>query len=259
MKILVVNDDGFHSEGLRALIHELKQEHELTVVVPNLQQSGKSHSLTFLSPLRANYHELPYLEHGAWVVDGTPADCAKLGLEYLMKEPPELVLSGINLGLNVGNDVIYSGTVSAAYEGYIRGFRTMAVSAGGDNLAGWDFTAAAKTFGRLLPHLLKDKKFFYNINIPCIPMTELAGVRKTYVGERHFSETVVRRVDPYGRDYFWNFCDNSACGEPEEGSDLWAVNKGYVSITPLKPVYFDREYFNEMPSYSSLGNVLKDD
>lgn len=256
MNILVVNDDGFYSEGLRALVQELKGEHKLTIVVPNLQQSGKSHSLTFLSPMRADYQEVPFLEHPAWIADGTPADCAKLALEYLMVDKPDLILSGINLGYNVSNDVIYSGTVSAAYEGFVRGFPTIALSSGAIKEEGCDYVEAAKTFGKLLPHLMEKGCYFYNINIPGLPGRELKGVMKTWVGERHFRENIICRVDPYGRNYFWNFCDTED-QEPLYGSDLWAISNNYVSITPLKPEYFDREVFNGMPDYSFLLDVLK--
>ncbi len=258
MNILVVNDDGYQSEGLKALIHELEKEHRLTVVVPNLQQSGKSHSLTFLSPMRADYEYVPFLEHHAYIVDGTPADCAKLGLEYLAEEKPALVLSGINLGFNLSNDVVYSGTVSAAYEGFVRGYSTMALSSGSLSEEPCDYALAAQTFCKLLPHIIEEDPFFFNVNIPCLPAKELKGVRKTWVGEKHFEENIIRRVDPYGRDYFWNFCENTD-EAPVYGSDIWAVANGFVSVTPLRPEYFDGAYFKRMRDYSFLSDVLKND
>ena len=223
--ILVTNDDGIHAAGLAALVAALAPLGEVYVVAPDREQSAVGHALTLHRPLRVDR-----LAERRFAVNGTPSDCVNLGVLGLLPEPPVLVVSGINHGSNLGDDVTYSGTVSAAMEGTLLGVPSMAVSlldgeAGGfENAGRIAELVAARTLVEGLP-----AKTLLNVNVP---PGEVRGVRMTRLGHRVYREKVVQEVDPRGRPYYW-----IGAGPPEwredEASDIAAVHAGWASVTPL--------------------------
>lgn len=233
MKFLASNDDGILAHGLECLVAAAEPLGEVTVVAPDREQSATSHSLTLHHPLRP-------VKRGdrRWQVDGTPTDCVMLALEALMPEKPDWVLSGINHGQNMGEDVLYSGTVAAAMEGLSLGIPAIAVSfAGGDLRA--DVTRLrdqVPTLTRVLQHIVALPSFpantLLNINLPPVSGGAVKGIRLTRLGRRVYSQSVTELKDPWGRQIFWiGGGDISWTGEPD--SDFRAIDEGYVSITPL--------------------------
>ena len=230
MHILVANDDGILSPGLQVLAEACQSVGHVTVVAPDREQSAQSHALTMTRPLR------PVLRpDGSWQVDGTPTDCVLLALEALMPEPPAFVFSGVNHGPNMGEDVLYSGTVSAAMEAVVLGIPGVAISFAGrrdDLLAGYGARLAALV-ARICA--LKDfpKNTLLNINLPPIPADEVLGVRVARLGSRFFSESVARTKDPWGREVLW-IGGGKITWTGDEDTDHAAVAAGYISITPLQ-------------------------
>ncbi|HEY6842885.1 MAG TPA: 5'/3'-nucleotidase SurE, partial [Thermoanaerobaculia bacterium] len=225
-RILVTNDDGIYSEGLRKLADALKPLGEVTVVAPDREQSAASHALTLNRPLR-----MMQLQKDEWIVDGTPTDCVNLAVLKLMKKArPDIVVSGINFGPNLGDDVTYSGTISAAFEGALLNIPSIALSA----LVGehFSFDRCAEFAAELTRYVLEqppNPEIVLNVNFP---VAEFRGVRVTRLGKRVYGEGVVEREDPRGRKYYW------IGGDPPtwhagEGTDFDAIEKGFVSITPL--------------------------
>ncbi|MEA3640309.1 MAG: 5'/3'-nucleotidase SurE [Lamprobacter sp.] len=229
MKILLSNDDGYRSPGLQALANALLRFGELTVVAPDRDRSGASNSLTLDVPIRAER-----LENGFIRVNGTPTDCVHLAITGLLEEEPDLVVAGINHGPNLGDDVIYSGTVAAATEGRFLGLPALAISIDSHEPQYLDTAAAVAT--RLiagLSHHAMTGSTILNINVPDLPLSELRGIRSTRLGHRHKAEPIERILDPRGRPMFWV---GPAGPEQDagEGTDFYAVRQGYVSVTPLK-------------------------
>ena len=229
MVILVSNDDGIRSEGLAALECELAKLGRVYTVAPDREQNAMSHALTLHRPLRV--HEAG---PGRFAVDGTPTDCVKLAVTGLLAERPDLLVSGINKGPNLGDDIVYSGTVSAAIEGALLGIPAIAVSLVA--FRDYVFDAAAEFAAALAARVL-DKGLppatLLNVNVPPLPAPELKGWRVTRQGKRHYSETVVERVDPRGRKYYWIGGDDLGFVY-EQGTDCVAVHEGYISLTPLR-------------------------
>lgn len=232
MNILISNDDGILAHGLGVLVEACRGMGEVTVVAPDREQSGASHSLTLNRPLRAERHP-----DGSYQVDGTPTDCVLLALGTLMKEKPDWVLSGINHGPNMGEDVLYSGTVAAAMEGLSLGIPGLAISFAGGRLARESHLAGHRPWlDRLLRSVLEVKDFpadtLLNINLPPIPGEQIKGIRVTILGKRVFSESLMETKDPWGRKMHW-----IGGGQTEwsgrDDSDFRAVQEGYVSVTPL--------------------------
>lgn len=233
MKFLCTNDDGILAHGLECLVAAAEPLGEVTVVAPDREQSATSHSLTLHHPLRP-------VQRGdrRWQVDGTPTDCVMLALEALMPEKPNWVLSGINHGQNMGEDVLYSGTVAAAMEGLSLGVPAIAISfAGGDLRA--DVTRLREqvaTLTAVLSHIVGLPMFptntLLNINLPPLSGSQVKGIRLTRLGRRVYSQSVTPLKDPWGRQIFWiGGGDISWTGEQD--SDFRAIDEGYVSITPL--------------------------
>jgi 5'-nucleotidase len=231
MRLLATNDDGILAHGLECLVAAAEPLGEVTVVAPDREQSATSHSLTLHHPLRP-------VKRGErrWQVDGTPTDCVMLAVEALMPEKPDWVLSGVNHGQNMGEDVLYSGTVAAAMEGLSLGIPSIAVSfAGGDLRA--DVTRLREhvpTLTRILRHITSLASFpphtLLNVNLP--PRSDVRGVRLTRLGRRVFSQSVMPLKDPWGRPIYWiGGGDISWSGEAD--SDFRAIDEGYVSVTPL--------------------------
>lgn len=229
MKILVSNDDGYLATGIVVLTKALAQIADVVVVAPDRNRSAASNSLTLELPLRVSE-----FGENRYKVDGTPSDCVHLALTGFLDYEPDLVVSGINHGANLGDDVIYSGTVAAAMEGRFLGLPTIAVSLVGRNLQ--HFETAAQVVCELVQKiegapLASD--IVLNLNVPDIPVDQLSGVRATRLGFRHKSEQILKDMDPYGRPIYWV----GPAGEGQdagEGTDFHAIEQGFVSVTPLK-------------------------
>lgn len=239
MKILVTNDDGIHSPGIKALADALRTVGDVAVVAPDRERSAVGHALTLHHPLRALQ-----LGPGMFSVDGTPTDCVNLGIHNLISFKPDLVVSGINRGGNLADDVTYSGTVSAAMEAALMGIPSFAVSlvteGGGVNYqsaAGFAAQLAQQIFAMGLPG-----DTFLNVNVPDLAEDELRPPLITSQGKRRYEGLIIDKIDPRGRKYYW-----IGSGEQTfldlEGTDYHAVSRGHISITPLHP---------DLTNYSSL-------
>ena len=229
MNILVTNDDGIASPALAQLRRVLQPFGKVTVIAPDRNQSAMSQALTLHRPLRL--HEVG---EDTYSLDGTPTDCVLFAFHGQLTTRPDLVVSGINHGPNMGEDVFYSGTVAAAIEGVLQGVPGIAASL--VTRKPTDFVEAADVVGNLVRQTLErglDKRMLLNINIPFRPMTEWRGVRVTRLGSRVYDDTLVRKVDPRGRDYFW-IGGEDPVWKPEDGTDFHAVDAGWVSVTPMK-------------------------
>ncbi len=232
MQILLTNDDGIYAPGLAAMERELRRIGDVCVVAPATEQSGVGHSITFLSPLIAQeIYEKD--RHRGWAVEGSPADCVKIGVFEFCPRRPDLVVSGINGGLNAGINVLYSGTVAAAIEGAFFGITSVAVSLEYDEHAQFD-KAAAMARG-IIEQLLKKKESsqqLYNINLPTSAMLEPKGLRIVPMGVARYGEHFIKRKDPKGRNYYW--ATNDPPPQPESSdTDLSALAEGYVTLTAL--------------------------
>jgi 5'-nucleotidase len=229
MIILLSNDDGIHSEGIIALEQSLQSVGEVYTVAPDREQNSMSHALTLHRPLRV--HELAPRRQA---VDGTPTDCIKLALTGLLPVRPNLIVSGINRGPNLGDDIIYSGTVSAAIEGALLGIPAIAVSLVA--FENFEFQPAADFTATLVSRIGANGlpvETLLNVNVPPLPKDKIKGWRLTRQGKRHYSENIVERIDPRGRKYYWIGGDHLGFAH-EPGTDCVAVDDGYISVTPLQ-------------------------
>lgn len=229
MHILISNDDGYLAPGLQMVEQELAKIARVTVVAPDRNRSGASNSLTLQRPLRAEM-----TPQGYYKVDGTPTDCVHLAITGLLDEEPDMVVSGINAGANLGDDVIYSGTVAAATEGRFLGLPALAVS-----IASFEnqiYQSAAIATRKIVQHLMQHplaNDTILNINVPNKEWSEIRGFRSTRLGFRHRAEPVVRQQDPYARDIYWVGPPGPA-QDAGLGTDFYAVAHDYVSVTPLQ-------------------------
>ncbi|HBS27693.1 MAG TPA: 5'/3'-nucleotidase SurE [Gammaproteobacteria bacterium] len=229
MNILVSNDDGYLAAGLRHLATALASFGEVTVVAPDRNRSGASNSLTLETPLRVKLSD-----NGYYRVDGTPTDCVHLAITGLLKEEPDIVVSGINHGANLGDDVIYSGTVAGAMEGRFLGLPSLAVSI--NSFEPHHLDSAAQAVVHLVKRLVEqplDWNMILNVNVPDLPWDEIKGFKATRLGHRHKAEPVVKSSDPRGESIYWV----GAPGPEEdagEGTDFHAVRTGYISVTPIQ-------------------------
>ncbi len=224
-KILVTNDDGYFSEGIAALAAALETVGEVTVVAPMSEQSATAHSLTLTRPLRVRKNA-----ERRYSIDGTPTDCVTLALTKVLPEPPDIVVSGVNHGSNLGDDVTYSGTVAGALEASIFKLPGIAVSL---NARGGDFTHAANFAADLTGRVLKDglpEGTILNVNVP---VGEIRGARFTHQGIKIARVRIVEGVDPRGREYYW-IGEQEVSWKQDHGSDYEAIAEGLVSITPLR-------------------------
>jgi 5'-nucleotidase len=227
-RILVTNDDGYFSPGIQALAEALAPIGQVTIVAPEREASAVGHALTLRRPLR-----LEPIAERVFAVDGTPTDCVNIALAEVLDGKPDLVVSGINKGWNVGDDVTYSGTVAGALEAALLGYPAMAVSLQ-HHRGAWDFGPAASIAARLAAALLDAPllaRSFLNINVPTAP---IRGVRVTVQAKRNHITQIDKRLDPRGRPYFW-IEEAMDEWEPHDRSDRQAVSDGYVSVTPLHP------------------------
>jgi 5'-nucleotidase len=233
MKILLTNDDGIHAPGLRAMYEVLREFGDVQVVAPLVEQSGAGHRITYLHPIMVK-QIMENGEHFGWAVDGSPADCVKLGVLEFCGGEPDLIVSGINSGANVGINVLYSGTVAAAIEGAFFGITSIAVSLSQGTPP--DYPAAAIRALHLIRQVLQQvsrKGMLWNLNFPNSTPAGPKGVRLTSMAVRRRSETVEKRIDPRGRPYYWSGLDPIKNHTPDQGSDVEALAQGYVSMTPL--------------------------
>lgn len=229
MRILVSNDDGYLAPGIRHLARALGEIAQVTVVAPDRDRSGASNSLTLRRPLYVHEHEDGFMS----VEDGTPTDCVHVAITGLLDDEPDMVVSGINSGPNMGDDVIYSGTVAAAMEGRFLGFPAIAISMNNFAPDHWDTAArVARTLVRRLESEPLPADTILNVNVPDLPWDALGGFRCTRLGHRHKAEPVVRSRDPRGRPIYW-----VGPAGPEQdagpGTDFHAVRSGFVSVTPI--------------------------
>ena len=229
MKILISNDDGYQAPGILCLADALSSIADITVVAPDRNRSGASNSLTLDNPIRA-----VHTESGAISVDGTPTDCVHLAITGLLAEEPDMVVSGINAGANLGDDVLYSGTVAAATEGRFLGLPAIAISMVGENIEHYE--TAARVIVDVVQHLHHEPlpaDTILNINVPNLPWEQIKGLEVTRLGHRHKSEPVIKMEDPRGRDIYWV---GPPGGEQDAGpgTDFHAVNNNKVSITPIQ-------------------------
>lgn len=246
LKVLISNDDGVHAQGIHALADILRDLADVTIVAPDRNRSGASNSLTLEQPLRVN--EIAPQIHS---VQGTPTDCVHFALNELMKDDlPDLVLTGINHGANLGDDVLYSGTVAAAMEGHFLGVQSIAFSLVGKN----HFETAAQIARQLVTQHANTPiptNRLLNVNVPDLPQSELKGTWVTRLGARHHAEAMIKQKDPRGHDIYW-------LGPPGkeqdagEGTDFYAIEQGFVSVTPLQVDLTAHE------SIASMDNWLKD-
>lgn len=246
INILISNDDGVSAPGIEILAGIIAIENHVTVVAPDSNRSGSSHALTLTNPIRCER-----LHNGFYSVSGTPCDCVHLGSHRLMKQKPDMVISGINKGANLGDDVLYSGTVAAAMEGRNMGFPAVAISLAGKESI--HYATAAEVMRRLLSRL-KDfslsSNIILNVNVPDLPLSDIQGYLLTRLGCRHRADTIVPALDPVGNDVFWI----GPPSEPQdvgEGTDFDAIERGYVSITPLAVDFTAYASFDSVNSWVS--------
>jgi 5'-nucleotidase len=244
MKILVSNDDGVYAPGLKALVDALSTIATVTVVAPDRNRSGASNSLTLTTPLTAKQ-----IENGHYSVEGTPTDCVHLAVTGFLDAKFDMVVSGINEGANLSDDVIYSGTVAAAMEGRHLGLPAIAVSMVGEQIQHYETGAAiVKKLVLQLQEAQLPAQTILNVNIPDLPLDEIKGIQVTRLGSRHCAEPVVKDTSPRGKAIFW-------IGKPGLeadsgiGTDFYAVNSGYVSMTPLQLDMTDYKLFDKLSSW----------
>ena len=237
MKILLSNDDGVMAEGIKALTIELSKEHDVYVITPDRERSAAGHSLTLHTPIRVEELDSKFGAKRIWITSGTPGDCVKIGINAILSEDekPDLVISGINHGPNLGSDILYSGTVSCAMEGAMMGYPAIAVSLASMSSEPELFANVAKFISKFL-HKIQDYKFppktILNVNVPGLMPEDLAGVAITKLGGKMFTDEYDKRVDPRGKVYYWmageliRHCDN-------DDSDINALRWNKVSVTPI--------------------------
>jgi 5'-nucleotidase len=253
VKILLTNDDGIFADGIYALFCEMKQLGEVIAIAPASEQSAVGHAITLWNPLRINQVN----RHGeffGYAVNGTPADCVKLAVHAIMDERPDVIVSGINLGANIGTAVIYSGTVSGATEGAILGIPSIAISLA--TFSNPDFSAAAK-FARKLTSTVVEKGglpqgILLNVNVPAVAESEIVGVEITRNSESRFEDIFEKRLDPRKRVYYWS-AGVEQTYDLREGTDSAALRANKISVTPI---HFDMTAHAQVPVIESWGISL---
>lgn len=229
MRILLSNDDGVYAPGLAALANALREIADIDVVAPDRNRSGASNSLTLHNPIR-----IKHLDNGFISVEGTPTDCVHLALTGLLDHRPDMVVAGINAGANLGDDVLYSGTVAAATEGRFLGLPAIAISLTGREFRHYETAAdIAKLLVKQIHHIALPGQIILNVNVPDIPRHVLQGVEVTRLGTRHAAEPTIKQTDPRGQPIYW-VGPPGAEQDAGPGSDFYAINSGKASITPLK-------------------------
>ncbi len=255
--ILITNDDGIHAEGIQRLskaLYDSEQKYRLSIIAPDRERSAIGHAITMHKPLRVERIDFAYSpDLFGWAVNGTPSDCVKLAVEAILDEKPDLVISGINRGSNLGTDVLYSGTVSAAVEGLIMNIPSIAVSLTGRGESS-SFIFTAGLICRLIPRLLESQfpaSTLININVP-VDVQNIKGIKAARLGTRRYCNTFDKRVDPRGMIYYWMAGELIEDDEDEPDSDTRAIREGYISVTPIKFQLTDEEIV------PSLKNLLEE-
>jgi 5'-nucleotidase len=248
MRILLSNDDGVFAPGIKILYEGLKDYADLTVIAPDRNLSGASNSLTITKPLH-----LKLLDNGFYSVDGTPTDCVHLGLTGPCFDTKfDMVVSGINDGSNLSDDVLYSGTIAAAFEGRHLGFPAIAVSLCSKN--GKHYETAAIIAKNIILQLVANPlpaKTILNVNVPDLPFSELKGIEITRLGSRHPSSSASKTIDPRGREHYW-IGEAGDAKDASCGTDFFAIENGYVSVTPL---HFDMTHYK---IFDTMAHWIKD-
>lgn len=250
MKILVSNDDGITAQGIKSLISSLAFEHDIYVVAPDRERSAAGHSLTLHSPIRVEELENQFGAKKVWVTNGTPGDCIKIAISSLLSEDelPDVVISGINHGPNLGTDILYSGTVSCALEAAMLNYPSIAVSLASMSHETLYFNAAAKFICRFLPRLKNitfPKKTILNINTPALEEEDIAGVEITKLGTKMYTDSYEKRIDPRGKAYYW-LAGELTSKHQEDGSDIAALKANRISITPITFEMTHKEVLKEL-------------
>ncbi|HEX6987909.1 MAG TPA: 5'/3'-nucleotidase SurE [Bacillota bacterium] len=235
MRILLTNDDGVHAEGIQALRRALEALPgiDLFLVAPDRERSASSHAITLHKPLYVSRVDAAGARTPMWSVSGTPADCTKIAVSALLDAPPDLVISGINRGPNLGTDVLYSGTVSAAIEAVVAGIPAVAVSLASFGDA--DFEPAARFTAGLAETVARQGNpgfTLLNVNVPALPLEQMAGVAVTRLSRRRYNDAFVERSDPRGRTYYW-LAGELLGDDPDPATDAGAVQQNMISLTPL--------------------------
>ena len=237
MKILISNDDGILANGIRALIEALTSYHDVYVVAPDRERSAAGHSLTLQTPLRVEEVDPKYGAKRCWMTTGTPGDCVKLAINAILseEEKPDIVISGINHGPNLGADILYSGTVSCAMEGAMMGYPSIATSLASMRCEYEDFKVAAAFIAELINKLDTykiPKKTILNVNVPGLEKEDIAGIAVTELGSRMFTDEYEKRIDPRGKVYYW--MAGELITEPDDANtDISAVRNNLISVTPI--------------------------
>lgn len=251
MKILVSNDDGVLAPGIHALVKELSAIGECDVVAPDRNRSGASNSLTLTRPIRVKQ-----LDNGFHSVEGTPTDCVHLAVTGFINPVSDIVVSGINDGANLGDDILYSGTVAAAMEGRNLGLPAIAVSMVGDNIQHYE--TAAKIAAELVLKLVATPlpaKTILNVNVPDLPYEQIKGIQVTRLGARHNAEPMIKEIDPRGNPIYW-VGPPGLEADAGPGTDFFAVNQGYVSMTPLQLDMTHYKVFDQLSLWVSSAGIL---
>jgi len=251
MHILLSNDDGYLAPGLRILADALAELHAVSVVAPDRNRSAASNSLTLEQPLRASVGD-----NGFTCVNGTPTDCVHLAITGLLKSEPDIVISGINDGANMGDDVLYSGTVAAAMEGRFLGLPAIAVSMG--SYEPKHFETAARAIVQIVDQLQQQpltQDSILNVNVPDLPWDEIKGIKATRLGNRHKSEGVIRQTDPRGEPVYW-VGPPGKTQDAGEGTDFHAVEHGFISMTPLQIDLTRYDSLSGLSDWLKTGSLL---
>ena len=259
MKILISNDDGIHAEGIRVLAEFLarKDANEVYVVAPDRERSATGHSLTLHKPLRVEKVTPPGNVKGAWLTTGTPSDCVKLAVMEILESPPDIVISGINRGSNLGSELLYSGTVAAAMEGAFLNIPSIAVSQMVDEKMQMHYETSAHFIQKLLdvyPKAHLSNRSLLNVNIPNVPWSELKGCAVTELGVRLYDDKFEKRTDPRGRTYYW-LSGQAIDTDEAESSDAWAVLNKFASITPISFNMTDRKTLERLSHLQELKDI----
>jgi 5'-nucleotidase len=247
MLIMISNDDGYQAEGIKTLARELKKLGRVVVVAPEWEQSGAGHSLTLYRPLRSKK-----ISKDVYAVNGTPTDAVMIGMHCILKRAPDILISGINNGANMGDDVTYSGTVAAAMESTILGIPSIAISQIFDNDSSARSKGAYEKAGRFAARLAKSvlkngipKRTLLNVNVPDPAKADSRRYRITRLGERVYHDVITEKIDPRGEPYFWIGGHYTVTGK-EPDTDYTAIKDGYISVTPLDIDLTDRKFIDNL-------------
>jgi 5'-nucleotidase len=257
MKILLTNDDGIMSKGLQTLAQNISSLGDVIIAAPDRERSAVGHAITINNPVKIRKIHLGCNEKEAYAIEGTPVDCVKIGINVILNNvKPDILISGINNGINLGTDVIYSGTVSAAIEGTILGIKSIALSA--DNRDDCGLETAAR-FACNVSKILHQKKMPYgtllNINIPALPWDKIKGIKVANLGVKKYADNYIRRRDPRGNDYYWltgDILEEDNCKD----CDIQAFKDGYITITPIQ---YDLTRYDMIQKIKEWNFTFKED